>query len=85
MQETDMTPRELYERFQGKKCKRFPKDAKSKELKDAHRIKMEMKAMMRRNRPAEDAGHIGANISVHNENYGETMQENMTRMLEKNS
>ena len=82
----EMTPRDLYERFRGKACKRFPKDAKKKEMKEAHRIKMEMKEYMRKNlKPDEEARPALANISVHHENFGETPHENEIRMREKSS
>lgn len=80
-----LTKEELYKRFQGKSCKRMPKDSSAKELKEVHRIKMEMKEYMRQRIPQSPKPHILANISVHHENYGETPQENMKRMTEKNS
>lgn len=85
MDSNKMTPKDLYDRFKNRACKRFPKDARSKELKEAHRIKMEMKEFMRKKAPPTHKLHILSNISKNHENYGETPQETEIRMREKNS
>jgi hypothetical protein len=76
---------ELYERFKGKSCKRLPKDSVLKERKNVHRIKMEIKEMMRRQRSVPAKPYILANLSKHHPNYGDTPQQDMQRKLENNS
>jgi hypothetical protein len=76
---------ELHERFKGKSCKRLPKDSCLKERKNVHRIKMEIKEYLRKNVEPPVKPHILANISKHHKHYGETPQENMSRMLKNNS
>lgn len=76
---------ELHERFKGKSCKKLPKDSCLKERQNVHRIKMEIKEIMRKRVPTQSKQYILANISKHHKHYGETMQENMSRMLKNNS
>ncbi len=80
-----MTKEELLKRFANRACKKLPNDASLQERKDVSRIKREIKGYMNSKYPEPVAPYILANISRHHENYGETMQENMNRMLEKNS
>jgi hypothetical protein len=81
-----MTKEDYYKLFQGKTCKKMSRESKKKELKEVHRIKMEIKEWMR-NKLHRDwpVPHILANISRNHKHYGDTPQEHAKRKLENNS
>lgn len=81
-----LSKQEFAKRFAGKTCKRFGRGEVDKQtLRDAHRIKMEMKNILREQRRPRTKPHILANISRHHTNYGETPIECELRMRENNS
>ena len=81
-----MTSREdLVERFRGKACKTLPCDASAQEKRDMHRIKMEMKRILRAQMQPDVKPHILANISRNHEHYGDTPIEHERRKVENNS
>ncbi len=65
-----------------KKTKKLGIAASKKELKDAHRIKMEVKAEMREynHKRMKDDNFVLANQSVHSEHFGETPAQQAERM-----
>lgn len=65
-----MDAKEYYQRFQGKTCKRFPVGEPLSTLRDAHRIKMKMKTIIRERARPPAAPLILANISVNHKDYG---------------
>jgi len=74
----------LENRILNRSCKKLPKDCTQKERKDAHRVKMEMKEILR-SRLTTDKEHIFANISQNHPDYGMTPREHAEAKLQKNN
>lgn len=74
-----------------KRCKRLDAFSDKRALKEAHRVKMEMKKLAREHRNSHGRSSpewISANISKNHEHYGDTPSEHEKRKagtLENNS
>lgn len=68
-------------------CKKLGAYTDKRTLKEAHRVKMELKNKLRQDRyeNQQPVEHIFANISKHHEFYGDTVAQHNNRKLENNS